>query len=252
MRNGKDIYIYGDLIHNRIVMDELKKRGLKVIKSISEIPDSGTMVIRTHGVKPEVYDKAKEKGLKIVDLTCVFVKRSQSFARRIVEKGLKLIIIGEKNHDEILSIQGNAGGESIVINSVEEAQSIRGIERAGIVIQTTFERELAKSIIGELFDRTKYIEVYNTICDATEKRQESCKKLASQTDSFVVVGDENSSNTNRLYEIAKSRNEHTFMVADKRDIDCNDFKDSKTVGVTAGASTPDYIINGVIEKIGNS
>jgi len=251
MKKEKEIYIYGDLIHNRIVMEELKQRGLKVIKNIDEIPETGTMVIRTHGVKPEVYDKAKEKGLKIVDLTCVFVKRSQNFAKKIISENLKLIIIGEKNHDEILSIQGNAGGESIVINSVEEAKSINGVDRAGIVIQTTFERELAKSIIGELSDKINYMEIYNTICDATEKRQESCKALASQTDSFVVIGDKNSSNTNRLYEIAKSINKHTFMVSDKRSINCDDFKYSKTVGVTAGASTPDYIINGVIERIEN-
>ncbi len=251
MEKENNIYIFGDLIHNRIVMNELKSRGLKVINKVEEIPSEGTIVIRTHGVRPEIYDMARAKGLKIVDLTCIFVKRSQNFAKKVVKEGIKLIIIGERNHDEILSIQGAAGGDSIVINSVDEAMAITGIDKAGIIIQTTFERELAKSIIGVLFDKINYLEVFNTICDATEKRQESCKRLAAETDSFVVIGDQKSSNTNRLYEIAKSINANTYMVADKNEIDCDNFKNSKIVGVTAGASTPDYIINGVIKKIEN-
>ncbi|MCK4545245.1 4-hydroxy-3-methylbut-2-enyl diphosphate reductase [candidate division WOR-3 bacterium] len=251
MDKKKNIYIYGDLIHNRIVMDKFKNRGLHIINNIDDIPDNGTLVIRTHGVKPMVYKKAKEKGLDIIDLTCVYVKRSQKYAKEIIEKGLNLIIIGEKGHDEILSIQGASSGAAIVINSKKEAERINTIQKAGIVIQTTFNRETAKDIISILFDKIGYLVVYNTICNATEKRQNACKNLAIKTDAIVVVGDKMSSNTNRLYEIAKYLNINTFMVNDETEIDCKKYKNYKSVGITAGASTPDIIIKQVIKMIEN-
>lgn len=247
----KNIYIYGDLIHNKIVMSKFKNKGLHIVNNIDNIPNNGTLVIRTHGVKPVVYKKAKEKGIDIIDLTCIYVKRSQKYAKEIIEKGLDLIIIGEKAHDEILSIQGASGGAFVVISSKEEAEKINTIQKAGIVIQTTFNRETAKDIISVLFDKIGYLAIYNTICNATEKRQNACKNLAVETDAIVVIGDKISSNTNRLYEIAKSLNGNAFMVNDETEIDCDNYKNYKSIGITAGASTPDITIKKVIKIIEN-
>jgi (E)-4-hydroxy-3-methyl-but-2-enyl pyrophosphate reductase len=242
----KNIQIFGPIVHNPQQIKVLEEKGVKMVNSIDEI-QPGTLFIRAHGISPQVYEELKKKNVEIIDATCPFVNVEQNYAKKLYEEGYQVIIIGEKNHPEALGAQGYAPG-SLIIGSVEEAKNLKEVPKIGAVVQTTLEPEEVAKIVAELFHKAKEVRVYNTICQSTKMRQPAAKKLAQEVDLMIVVGGKNSGNTRRLAEVS-SRIKTTYHIETAAELKKEWFKGVKKVGVSAGASTPDFIINEVVEAI---
>jgi len=242
----KNIQIFGPIVHNPQQIKALEEKGVKMVNSIDEI-QPGTLFIRAHGISPQVHEELKKKNVEIIDATCPFVNVEQNYAKKLYEEGYQVIIIGEKNHPEALGAQGYAPG-SLIIGSVEEAKNLKEVPKIGAVVQTTLEPEEVAKIVAELFHKAKEVRVYNTICQSTKMRQPAAKQLAQEVDLMIVVGGKNSGNTRRLAEVS-SRIKTTYHIETAAELKKEWFKGVKTVGVSAGASTPDFIINEVVEAI---
>ena len=248
-RKGK-IYTFGPLIHNKQAVETLKQeQDVGVIHSLDEI-DSGTVIIRTHGVPPGIFDEARAKGLVIVDATCPFVKKAQTFARELVDEGYHLVIIGEKEHPEVIGIKAHAGGNADIVEDASGAQTLSADkEKLGIVIQTTQESEKAGRMIGILAMKSANVKIYNTICDATHHRQFAARELAERVGVMVVVGGKHSGNTRRLAQICEEAGAQTYHVEEADEIREAWFENVEHTGITAGASTPDFVLAGVVRRI---
>ncbi len=243
------VYTYGPIIHNEEVISDLEKKGVHVVHSLEEIahPDAGILVIRSHGVEKAIYDSAKEKGLEIVDATCPFVKKIHNIVDKDSSLDCEIMIIGDKNHPEVQGIMGWCNKPPIVIGSVEDAEklSVLGDKRISLVSQTTFNHKKFNSIVEILKKKGYNINVYNTICNATEERQREAASISKQVDAMIVIGGKNSSNTQKLYEISKKECENTYYIQTLVDLDLAAFESVGRVGITAGASTPNQIIKEV-------
>jgi len=240
------IYSFGPIIHNPQVVNEYEKKGLKVVERVSDI--KGPVLIRSHGVSPKIYEKLMDKGYEVIDATCPFVKEAQRYAKQLHDEGYKVVIFGDKDHPEVKAHLGYTDYNAIVINSVDEAQKIKAT-RVGVVCQTTQSVERFGKVIGILAKKIRELKVFNTICDATEKRQEAAKELASRSDLMIVIGGKNSANTRKLYEICKETAKKAYHIETEQEIDPNWFKGVEKVGITAGASTPSYLIRRIYEFI---
>ena len=244
-----DVYTYGPIIHNEEVVSDLESRGVQIIETLEEIKklEKGTIVIRSHGVERKIYDTIKEKSLKIVDATCPFVKKIHNIVDKDSVEGNRIIIIGNRNHPEVQGICGWCNTEPIVVENVEEAENLQGLEgqKISLVSQTTFNYKNFNSIV-EIFQKKGYnITVYNTICNATEERQQEAASIAKQVDAMIVIGGKNSSNTQKLYDISKKECGNTYYIQTLVDLDLAAFESVSRVGITAGASTPNHIIKEV-------
>ena len=243
------VYTYGPIIHNEEVISDLEKKGVHVVHSLEEIahPDEGILVIRSHGVEKAIYDSAKEKGLEIVDATCPFVKKIHNIVDKDSSLDCEIMIIGDENHPEVQGIMGWCNKPPIVIGSVEDAEklSVLGDKRISLVSQTTFNHKKFNSIVEILKKKGYNINVYNTICNATEERQREAASISKQVDAMIVIGGKNSSNTQKLYEISKKECENTYYIQTLVDLDLAAFESVGRVGITAGASTPNQIIKEV-------
>lgn len=249
------VSILGQLIHNNQVKEHLESLG---IQTIHEIPENieGICIIRTHGAAPETIEELEKKGCKVIDLTCPDVKRVQDKAKALAQDGYKVIVIGKADHPEVIAIKAHADrfSESIIISSKDEAEQnieeIKKHKKIGLVIQTTQLVENFKQIIPVIAEHTKEIKVYNTICDATFKRQKAAKELANTVDLMVVVGSRESANTTHLAEILKSV-KTTIHIENKEELENQKdlILNTTQIGVTAGASTPDFVINDVLNEI---
>ncbi len=248
-RNGS-IFTLGPIIHNKQAVDRLMKdQGVGSVESLEEA-DHGTVVIRTHGVPPQIIHQAKRKGLKVVDATCPFVKKAQSYAKKLVKEGYTVVIIGEKDHPEVIGIQACAGGSAGIIESEDEARSVPSdLEKLGIVIQTTQDAEKVARIIGLLSIKAKTIKIFNTICDATFYRQSAARNLANRVDMMLVVGGRHSGNTRRLFDICKETGVVTYHIETAHEIKKSWFRNVNKLGITAGASTPDFILEEVLQAV---
>jgi len=243
------IYTLGPIIHNPQAVEELRReKGVIPVSDIGSV-DRGVLVIRTHGTSPEVLRRAAEKGLDIVDATCPFVKAVQEKARSLVKDGYRLVIVGEKDHPEVSGILAHAGGEALVLESEEDVRGLERIRRAGIVVQTTQELGNFQKMVSALLPKSKELKIYNTICDATIHRQRSAEELAARSDLMIVVGGRNSGNTRRLHSICLRTGTRSYHIESADELDPDWFRDVKAVGVTAGASTPDYVVREVLNRI---
>ncbi|MGN0437950.1 MAG: bifunctional 4-hydroxy-3-methylbut-2-enyl diphosphate reductase/30S ribosomal protein S1 [Lachnospiraceae bacterium] len=244
-----NVYTYGPIIHNEEVIKDLEDKGVKIIDSLDEIEhlSEGTLVIRSHGVEKKIYEKAKEKGLEIVDATCPFVKKIHNIVDKDSSLDCEIIIIGDEKHPEVEGIMGWCNTKPIVINSIEEAKnlSISKDKRISLVSQTTFNHNKFNSIVEILEKKGYNVNVYNTICNATEERQKEAASISKQVDAMIVIGGKNSSNTQKLYEISKKECENTYYIQTLVDLDLAAFESVGRVGITAGASTPNQIIKEV-------
>jgi len=236
-------YTLGPIIHNPQVVGRLESKGVSPIQEVADI-DEGTMIIRSHGVGPAIYAEAEEKGLHILDATCPHVKKAQQDAKSVIEDGMTLVILGEKNHPEVKSINLWANNKGIIIEDEESAQKLQIVEKMGVVVQTTFSQFKFNSIIEILEKKSKNLKVFKTICNATQERQNSAVDLARNVDLMIVIGGKNSGNTNRLAEVCR-----TYHIETSTELQLEWFNRVQTVGVTAGASTPDWIIKEVIETM---
>ncbi len=243
--NERNAYTLGQLIHNPQVVELLEKRGIKEIKSIDEI-ENGTLIITAHGTSKSNIIKAKEKGLKIIDTTCPLVKRVHELAGEFDKKGYKIILFGDKEHQEVKGTASNAKDVTIV-NSAEEARKLKS-NKAGLLSQTTQSLEKFNEIGDILKKNIPDLKVFNTICDATRKRQDSALKLSKKVDLMIVIGGYNSANTRRLKEICSKIVETKHIESDE-ELNKEWFKNKKTIGLTAGASTPGWVIKRVKDRI---
>ena len=245
---GVRIHTLGPLIHNPQAVAELKQRGLEVATCLDEVSD-GTLVIRSHGVDPGIIAEARERGLEVVDATCPFVSAAHTCARELAEQGLAVVIVGEAEHPEVEGIMAHAGGKAIVVQHAADLPRQLPSRKIGVVVQTTQSLARLNEIVSALLPRVSELRVCNTICSATAKRQLSAEELARTVDVMVVVGGHNSGNTTRLVEICRAVNERVYHVETAAELDPSWFGGASSVGVTAGASTPDEQITGVITAI---
>ena len=249
----KDVYTYGPIIHNEEVVADLKKQGVRVIEAesdISEIP-KGTIIIRSHGVPGRVYQKIGDAGLNLVDATCPFVLKIHRIVERESQEGRTVIIIGNNHHPEVEGIMGWCQTDPVVVENQEQAEAIDLPEgsRISIVSQTTFNYGRFEFLVEIISKKGYDINVFNTICNATEERQNEAKELASRSDAMIVIGGRHSSNTQKLFEICKRECSNTFYIQTVHDLNMEDFRNIEKLGITAGASTPNNIIKEVHESM---
>lgn len=247
--NSGKIYTFGPIIHNEQVVEDLNKKGIEVIDTVEQLKEikEGTVVIRSHGVAKEIYDILEQQKLKMVDATCPFVKKIHNIVLDESNNGKTIIIIGNDNHPEVEGIKGWVNGEVIVINKEEQIEKLSLPEqtKACIVSQTTFNHNKFKYLVEIIRKKGYDITVVNTICNATHVRQVEAQKISSKVDGMIVIGGKNSSNTQKLYDICRNECENTFYVQTVKDLNLHELKSLKSIGITAGASTPKNIIEEV-------
>lgn len=245
-----EVHTLGELIHNPRVVEELKRQGVEIAHTVDEI-ESGTVVIRSHGVAPAVFDQIQKRGLKIIDATCPHVQRAQKAAAELAEDHEWVIIVGEEGHPEVEGIKAHAlrmEGRVVVVSSPDELpQGLNGT--VGVVVQTTQKLENLQNVVCALEGQGIKPHVKNTICSATQKRQEEANELACLADAMIVIGGRNSSNTTRLAEICRDQCERTYHVETTSEVTLDMLKSAEVVGVTAGASTPKEQIDEAIAHI---
>ena len=236
----------GPIIHNPQMVERLKQEGVGTVSSLKEMKD-GLVIIRSHGVGPEVYEEAESRGLELVDATCPHVKKAQISAKMLSEEGYTVVIVGEKNHPEVKSIFEWTSHGAHIIETEAEAQALPMLGRLGVVCQTTFSRARFRSIVSCLLEKSRDIKILRTICTATDMRQSAALELAEKVDMMLVIGGKNSANTTRLAQLCatKCRTYHIETVAELQD---DWIQGVNKIGITAGASTPDWIIKEVYKQ----
>ena len=252
-KEKEPIYTYGPIIHNEAVVEDLEKRGVIVIHSVEELRTAkkGTVIIRSHGVEKAVYEEIKKLGHTIVDATCPFVKKIHRIARKEEANGRHILIIGNAKHPEVEGIRGWCEKPAYVVESLEEAENfaLPMGEKLCIVSQTTFNYNKFEDIVEIISKKGYDIIVLNTICSATEERQTEAREIASDVDAMIVIGGSHSSNTQKLFEICKKECENTYYIQSLDDLDLKTSQSIRCVGITAGASTPNKIIEEVQKHV---
>ena len=256
IKAGKELggaYTNGPIIHNKQVVQFLESLNVKQLDENTELKSGDTVIIRSHGVPPEVERDLRSKNINVIDATCPFVKKVHEKVRQLVEEGYYVVIIGEKGHPEVIGILGHlrdAGGKGIVIQNIEELyKNLPKRNKVGIVAQTTQNEDFFEKAVGYIASNVEELKVFNTICDATSVRQEEVKKLAPTVDIMIIIGGKHSGNTNRLAQISRSLNPNTYHIEKADELKKEWFDNVKSVGISAGASTPDWIIKEVVERI---
>ena len=255
VETGKKIYTLGPIIHNEEVVKDLEEKGVRVLETEQDLEKvkDGTIIIRSHGVSKHVYESIKRQKLEYVDATCPFVRKIHKIVEEESGKGNTILIIGNENHPEVAGIRGWSRSEAYVINTAEEAVKfdIPVEKKLCIVSQTTFNYNKFQELV-EIISKKRYdIIVLNTICNATEERQQEARKIAKDVDAMIVIGGRHSSNTQKLFEICKKECENTYYIQTLVDLDFDRLKTVGSVGITAGASTPKNIIEEVQCKCQN-
>ncbi|MBP3718781.1 MAG: bifunctional 4-hydroxy-3-methylbut-2-enyl diphosphate reductase/30S ribosomal protein S1 [Eubacterium sp.] len=249
------VFTFGPIIHNEDVTEKLALKGVNVINSIEELddlPENSSIIIRSHGVGEDIFESIKSRGFSIVDATCPFVNNIHKIVRERSEAGDEILIIGNPGHAEVEGTIGWSRQKPYVINSVEDIEALPdSLNNASITVvaQTTYSLKKFQELVAELQDRYYNVNVCKTICNATEERQKEAQRLASSVDSMIVIGGKNSSNTQKLYEISKQQCNNTYYIQTLVDLDLTVFESASRVGITAGASTPNYIIKEVQDSM---
>ena len=250
---GRPVFMLGNLVHNTQVIEKFKNLGVNAVKNLSEIPQAskGVLLISAHGVPPQIYQEAKILGLEIVDTTCSWVKKAQKITKELADEGRLVIIVGDKGHPEIRGLVGWSGGKAVVVENVKDLDklSLSPDEKAGILAQTTQAEEHFDKMVAELKKKIKDLKEFDTICGATSKRQNAAVDLAKKVKLMLVIGDKMSANTKRLTELCTKTGTETHQIQTVVELDPEWLKGKDKVGITAGASTPDWVIKEVIERL---
>lgn len=248
--DGRNTFVLGEIIHNKEVIESIEKRGVKSVGSLGEVPDGATVIFRSHGVPESFYGECERRGIKVLDCTCEFVRKTQNIVREQHALGKEIIIIGEPTHPEVVGLQGWCGNSAHVINSVESPLPDLGWKDVCVVSQTTFSVEKFEKIIENIKkQREKTVAVFKTICYTTIGRQSEAEEIAEKCDAVLVIGGLNSSNTNKLFEVASKKCAHVFRLANATDFDYSVLKNFLNVGIVSGASTPDAQTREVLLKM---
>ncbi len=240
-KSNEKIYSFGPLIHNKGVTDELEEKGVFIIDTLENLPERSKVIVRSHGIGKWFYDEAASKNIEVIDATCPYVKRIHQLVHNAYEEGKQVVIVGDANHPEVQGINGWCENTAIILN--EPTEIIK--DNLFVVAQTTIRKDLFDSVVYLLKKINKAVEVNNTICSATSKRQEGCKETALKVDAMLVVGDKKSSNTKKLYEIAKKYCKNAYFIDDIKNLPLKEVEKYNKIGLAAGASTPENAIKEV-------
>jgi 4-hydroxy-3-methylbut-2-enyl diphosphate reductase len=243
-----EVYMLGTIVHNEKVVEDLSKSGTKVVDKLVEVPSDRPILFRAHGTAPSVWDKANQKKLNIIDATCPLVTEIHDEIKKLEAEGRRTIIIGDHGHDEVVGIAAQVK-DPIILANVKEAKALRKMKKAGVVSQSTQMIENVREIINVLMQKVFDLRFVNTICFPTRRNHEQIKELATQCEVMIVIGSFTSANSKRLTQLALERNKRSYQVTCADDMEAFWFENCETVGISAGASTPDDIIRNVVEKI---
>ncbi len=246
----KNIYTLGPLIHNQQVVDKLKNAGVRVANSPDDIEGNSIVIIRSHGVSKGIYDLINKKNIDIIDATCPFVKKIQNTVKKYKAKGYTIVIIGNSDHPEVIGINGWCDNQAYIVKTEDDIEKIPFVQKLCVVVQTTMPIDLYSRLGSMLEKKAEQVIKFNTICSATMDRQESARNLAKNVDAVVVIGGYHSSNTQKLVDICKNEKPNaTFHIEIAKELPLEALKNHEVIGVTAGASTPKWIIDEVIERL---
>jgi 4-hydroxy-3-methylbut-2-enyl diphosphate reductase len=244
------VYMLGDIVHNEEVVKRIEQEGIRKITGLAKGKDKA-LLIRAHGASRKTIEEAKELGFRIIDATCPMVKEIHKIAHNMEKKGYKVIIIGDKEHDEVHGIIGQLQNKATVIESLQKIpiKTIRGIKKAAVVVQSTQNIDNVMKILRALRLYIKDLKFFNTICRPTQIKQSEIKKMPKENEVMIVIGSKNSANTKRLYEIAKSFNPKSYWISNAQEVKRSWLSGALNVGVTAGASTPDSTTKKVVARL---
>ena len=248
---GNPIYVRHEIIHNQHVVNELKDKGAIFVEEISEIPENSTVIFSAHGVSPLVWEEAQKKNLNIIDATCPLVTKVHVEAIRYAKDGYTILLVGHKGHDEVIGTMGEAPDNTILVESVDDIPllNVPNLEKVVALTQTTLSVSDTANIISALKEKFPKLVTRNDICYATTNRQNALDSITDEVDLVLVVGAKNSSNSNRLKELASERGIEAYLVNGPEDVKLDWLEGKSSIGITSGASTPEVLVNGVIEKI---
>ena len=248
------VYMLGDIVHNEKVVDDLNDNGAKVVDELDKIPNGSSVLFRAHGTKTDIWKEAKNKNLTVIDATCPLVHEIHHEVKKLEEEKRQIIIIGDHGHDEVVAIADQVTKRKpIIVSNPEEAMKLRRYKRAGVVSQSTQMIENLQAIMDVLLQKVYDLRFVNTICFPTKRNHERIKELSINCDLMIIIGSFTSANSKRLTELAIQRNNKSYQVKGKEDLKKEWFYNVENIGISAGASTPDYLINQVkcrIENIG--
>lgn len=248
-KRKNDVYMLGSIINNPQVIEYFKKRGAKIVNSLGEVPEESVIITRTHGISPLLLHQAYQKRLSVIDTTCPYVKKVQEIAGYLYKNGYFIVILGDKKHPEILSVLDLIQNNALVVNSFYEIEKIKQQKKIGFISQTTKNIYDFKKLLPALLNKTEELRIFNTICKATIERQKSTLELAKKVDVMIVIGGKESANTSRLAEICKKQGVKTYHIETENQIKYEWFHPDDRVGITSGASTPNWVTNKVINKL---
>lgn len=255
LNTEKSVYSLGPLIHNPQAVEYFEKKGLKVVDQIEELEKTHSkvdkLIIRSHGVSKEVIFEIKDKNIEFTDTTCPYVKSIHNRVEEFKNQGYNIVIVGDPTHPEIKGINGWCDNEGYIINSPSEAYNLKNMDKVCMVCQTTYKKENFDRLVNIIKEKSNDIKIFNTICNATKLRQESCKEVSSKVDLMIVIGGYHSSNTKKLAEISRENCKKVYHIERVEELDLKEIRNYKKIGITAGASTPDWIIKEVIEAMDN-
>lgn len=246
--NGLPVVTIGPIIHNAQEIDRLAADGIQLADETA-LPEKGIAIIRAHGAPPQVYEELKSRGLRVMDGTCPYVHYSQRKAAELFEAGYEVVIVGDKKHPEIQGILGYINNQAHCVKSVEDAEALPNISRIGVIAQTTINPKKYEAIVNVLRNKADEVKVCETICDATEENQSAIRQLAADVDVLYVIGGRHSANSNKLVETARDLCPRTTLIETDSEINPSDIQGAKRVGVSAGASTPDWMIQRVVTRL---
>ncbi len=242
------VYTIGPIIHNPQVVEKLRQQGIIPVAEITDLPP-GIVIIRSHGIHPDLRQQIKESGHRVIDATCPFVRRAQNYADQLNKEGFKTVIVGKKDHPEVEGLLGHSGQKAVVVYDSLDLKQLGGQERIGVIAQTTTPFSQFQQVVLKLLEKTKELRVYNTTCSSTEKRQKETANLARRADLMLIMGGKNSANTSRLAELCRQIGTETHHIETAAELLPEWLKGKSLVGVSTGTSTPHWIIDGLIKKL---
>ena len=250
LKEKKDnLYMLGSIINNPQVIKYFTKEGVKLVDNLDEIPEESTVITRAHGISPKMLKKAYQKKLSVVDTTCPYVKKVQKIAQYLHKKNYFIVVYGDKKHPEVLSLLDTIQNDALVINSIIDTEKMITKKKIAFISQTTKNIYNFYELASALLNKTEELRIYNTICKSTMERQKSVLELSNEVDVMLVIGGKESANTTRLAEISKKQGVKTYHIETKNQLKYKWFHPEDKVGITSGASTPDWITNEVIDKL---
>ena len=249
LEKGRKVYCLGELIHNSQVIARMKQKGMVIVDAPEEIPSGSLFVIRSHGISPKLVEEISHRGAQILDATCPFVRKAQLVAKNFIEAGYETLICGDPNHAEVIGIRAWTDDRAKVVNSKEEAEKIQTTKPVGILSQTTQKVSLLQDVASVMIEKAKGIVVENTICLDSSTKQKEVSELAREVEVMIVVGGINSSNTTKLVQISGAQNIPTHHIETSDELQSDWFRTAESIGIAAGASTAQFLIDEVEEKI---